>query len=167
MPEVEENVKNRDCIKCGLTKNESDFIKDKSRKSGFHPYCKLCQNKYKFKNSKLNKDRASKWNKENPERRKEIKSKWIRNNKHITSYHRQLRRKIVKDLSDGTITPNSIKNLPKEICGICNKKLDWNIPSEIHLDHIRPLILKGRHSINNVQWSHAKCNQSKGGRLQK
>lgn len=157
------------CIKCSKVKNRNDFVKDKSRKSGYHPYCKECQKPFKIKNSINRKaeniERAVEWNKGNPERRKEINKKWRENNKHLTAFYKSNRRKRVKNLSDGTVTPKNIENLPKNICGICNKKLDWLTPSKIHLDHIIPLILGGKHSITNLQWTHDKCNLSKGGRL--
>ena len=92
---------------------------------------------------------------------------WAVNNKHLTSYYKTIRRKRIANLSDGTVTPENIALLPKEVCGICNKKLDWSTPKNIHLDHITPIALKGEHSIKNLQWSHAKCNQSKGGRKKK
>lgn len=163
----EEVKKNSQCIKCKKFKDIDDFVKDKTRKSGRHPYCKKCQKVYKNVNKEANIKRATLWNKNNPERRSEIRKKWTVKNKHLTSYYKATRRRRVVNLSDGTVTPESISLLPKEFCGICNKKLDWNNSKNIHLDHIIPLALKGEHSIKNLQWSHAKCNQSKGGRNKK
>ena len=41
MQEVE--VKENKCIKCNTFKNVEEFTKDRTRKSGRHPYCKDCQ----------------------------------------------------------------------------------------------------------------------------
>lgn len=161
MQEVEVK-RNRVCVKCNVEKQITDFIKDKSRSSGYHPYCRSCQNEYKSRNKTLNTRRATDWNKNNPDRRKEICKNWNNRNYELTRYYKAKRRKRVKNLSDGTLTPKSLKNLPKDFCGICGNILDWSDKSKIHLDHIVPLSKGGSHSITNVQWSHAKCNLSKG-----
>lgn len=161
--EVKEN--NFKCRKCNIYKNINNFIKDKTRSTGHHPYCKDCQKSIKSKNKTLNIKRASEWNKNNSLKRKEIQKKWNINNKHLTSFYNALRRKRVKNLSDGTLIPENINKLNKNICGICKKSLDWNNPSKIHLDHIIPLSKNGKHSITNVQWTHDKCNLSKNNKI--
>jgi 5-methylcytosine-specific restriction endonuclease McrA len=162
----EEVVKeNKKCIKCKKFKDIDDFGKDRTRKSGRHPYCKKCQKVYINVNKEAKIKRAILWNKNNPERRSEITKKWTVKNKHLTSYYKAVRRKREKNLSDGTLIPENINKLNKNICGICKKSLDWSNPSKIHLDHIIPLSKNGKHSITNVQWTHAKCNLSKNDKI--
>lgn len=161
MQEVEVK-ENRICIKCNVEKQITDFIKDKSRSSGYHPYCRTCQNEYKNRNRALNIKRAISWNKDNPEKRSKIRKTWSDKNNEKCRIYQYNRRALVKSLSDGTVTPTALLNLPKDFCGICNERLDWSNPTKIHLDHIVPLSKGGLNSITNVQWSHAKCNLSKG-----
>lgn len=60
-------------------------------------------------------------------------------------------------------------------CGICGDLLDEiltdgplidvaseDTPFEYHIDHIRPLIAGGRHSLENLQVTHPTCNLRKG-----
>jgi hypothetical protein len=148
------------CKKCLEHKTQREFTKDKSRKSGYHPYCRICQNKTKNNSKAL--ERATTWNRNNPEKRSKINKKWHDKNPDKNRIYKSERRSRSKKLSDGTITARNLRLLPKEICGICNKPLDWSDKSKIHLDHIIPLIKGGLNSINNVQWAHAKCNLSKG-----
>jgi 5-methylcytosine-specific restriction endonuclease McrA len=46
-------------------------------------------------------------------------------------------------------------------CGICSGALER---VGAHLDHVVPLALGGAHKVDNLQWSHARCNIGKGGR---
>lgn len=160
----------RTCYICKLEKDDSEFYKDKSRTSGYHPYCKVCQRPIKYRNKALCMERAAKWNKENKERRKKIKRKWYDNNLELVRFYNATRRIRKSTLSDGTVTKEALCNLPKNVCGICNEYLDFNAKLEngmsaVHLDHIVPLILGGAHSITNLQWTHSGCNLSSGGRL--
>ena len=47
------------------------------------------------------------------------------------------------------------------ICYLCGLPAD---PDNWHLDHVKPLVLKGEHSYANTAVSHPVCNQRKGGR---
>ena len=48
------------------------------------------------------------------------------------------------------------------ICGICAQPVSI---SDVELDHIIPLALGGRHSSDNLQVAHSRCNRRKGARL--
>ncbi len=58
------------CSNCKIEKNKKDFSKNKTKKDGLCPYCRLC---YKQIN-KL-------WRQKNPEKDKKIHEKWKKNNK--------------------------------------------------------------------------------------
>jgi hypothetical protein len=70
MQEVESLKNNFECRKCLILKPVTEFIKDSTRSTGHHPYCKDCQKIIKGKNKTLNVKRAVNWNKNNPEKKK-------------------------------------------------------------------------------------------------
>lgn len=59
------------CKKCGVEKPQIEFSKDKSRTSGYHPYCKQCTraygNRYAATHRDAAKARAKTWYAEHPE----------------------------------------------------------------------------------------------------
>ena len=148
------------CKKCNIYKVQSDFVKDKTRKSGYHPYCRVCQNK--IKNTKRNKERAIAWNRKNKGRRSEIRKKWYNKNPELVRLYRVQRRLREHNASDGTLNKYSLSKLPKDKCSVCSFDLDWDTNGSVHLDHIVPLAKGGRHSITNVQWTCSTCNLEKG-----
>lgn len=46
------------CTKCGLVKSETEFYKDKQKKSGYRPDCKVCNTKQSKKWANANKDKT-------------------------------------------------------------------------------------------------------------
>ena len=100
-----------------MNKHLTEFPKDKSRKRGHHPYCRPCQNK--IKNNKRAKERATKWNKNNPIKRAEIQKEWRKSNLELTRIYKHKRRLLEKSQSDNTITRESLKELPMDNCTIC------------------------------------------------
>lgn len=58
------------CRDCGKTKDISEFRKDSRKKSGYGSYCKTCSSA-----------RAKKWQRENPELRRQRDAAWYRDNK--------------------------------------------------------------------------------------
>lgn len=155
-------MSNFKCRKCNETKPIEDFVKDATRSTGHHPYCRTCQNK--IKNNKKALSRALKWQKENKDKRVIIRKRWYDNNPELVRIYKAERRLRECNLSDGTISKESLSNLPKDNCSICGDLLDWSSKNSVHLDHIKPLIKGGEHSIGNVQWTCSTCNLEKGGR---
>jgi len=151
-----------ECRKCLVIKDIKNFVKDKSRRRGHHPYCRICQNK--IKNNKRALERSLDWQKRNKSKRKEIRKRWYDKNPELIRIYKSQRRLRENNQSDGTINKKSLRSLPSEICSICKQKLDWKKPNSVHLDHIIPLVKGGRHSIDNVQWTCRTCNLTKGGR---
>lgn len=87
------------CTKCKIEKLFTDFNKDKSRKDGVFPWCRLCANAHlreqhhKHRDKRLAqkkidyerdkeqyKDRATRWAQANPEKRKETTKRYRENN---------------------------------------------------------------------------------------
>lgn len=87
------------CSKCNITKNITEFAKNKNRKDGLNGFCKICVNSYRIGNEKYrikkieahkrdrerNNARSAAWRKENKEYAKNYMTEWIVNNKHIKS----------------------------------------------------------------------------------
>lgn len=110
--------------------------------------------------SKANRDRV------NELRDPEITRRWRRLN---ADAHReaQARRRAAKQ--DTAIGPIDLDALWTGVCGICRTSLDrqllWPDPMSRSLDHIVPLSRSGTHTQDNLQWTHLRCNVSKGARL--
>lgn len=48
------------------------------------------------------------------------------------------------------------------VCGLCEGEVD---PADVHIDHIHPWSLGGRHELDNLQVAHSSCNVRKGARV--
>jgi len=66
------------CKKCGKAKKDTDFCKDKSRKSGLHPYCKECNKKRIVLYTALHREEA-----------RERSRLWVLNNKERVKEYRE------------------------------------------------------------------------------
>ena len=78
----------RKCYRCENWVSLESFGKDNTRKDGLHPYCKNCrsqENKRYIEENPVAREkrrvRSKKWKEENPERYKELISKWKIDNK--------------------------------------------------------------------------------------
>lgn len=69
------------CSKCGEEKEAKCFCRDSRRHTGFSSWCKFCKksnNKENYiKNTDKFKEKAIKWQKNNPEKTKIIKKRWL------------------------------------------------------------------------------------------
>jgi len=79
------------CCRCNQYKDELEFYKDKTRKSGIYSYCKLCT-KERAKNWTIdNRERCNKrsveYRKNNLERRSAYEKQWALNNKERIRYN--------------------------------------------------------------------------------
>lgn len=71
--------------------------------------------------------------------------------------------------SDGTVTEESLiilKETQNYQCAYCLTDLEALPNNKVHLDHIYPISKGGLHSITNVVWSCAECNQRKSNSLE-
>lgn len=74
-----------------------------------------------------------------------------------------------RNASDGTVTEKSLKllkEIQKNCCAYCLIDLNKLDNSKVHLDHIYPISKGGLHSITNVVWSCAECNQRKNSAIE-
>lgn len=72
------------CARCKLEKEETNFPKDKNRKDGLYPYCKICKGldskKYNIKNREKCTEKLRKWREKNPSKNNEYAKTYRENN---------------------------------------------------------------------------------------
>lgn len=135
-------------------------------------------------------ERALKWQKENPERRKEIRAKWIANNLEKMRAIRaewkrknadkvraeraqwmrdhpevrtanEAKRRTRKSCAGGSFTAADIDKLFDLQKGCC-AMCRSKLSKKFHRDHIMPVALGGSSDIENIQLLCQPCNGSKG-----
>ena len=174
------------CTKCKITQPLSRyrFRKDTNKYTTICKQCdkKKCAEYYKNNRNKVlvrvksysesNKTKIKDYKKEyRKENHKFIDSQnkiYIEKNienyrEYQTRYQRDRRARKFK-ASDGTVTKESLELLLKEQdnrCYHCGEELT----KKKHLDHYFPLARGGKHSMSNVIWSCARCNQTKSAKI--
>ncbi len=83
------------CKNCKIEKQQSDFYKDISRKSGYSYICKMCKNSY-----------VKEYNKKNPQVRKDI---YKRHKEKYPFANKERRKKYYKKNKDGKILDYSLR----------------------------------------------------------
>jgi len=162
------------CTKCKQSKQLSEFNKNKNYKDGFSYVCRNCKKIEQKEYRLVNKETISIKRKLSIPTIHSIKSKttsqrkWRRNNKEMQRENARRsdnkRRALKVSTENGTITKESLDKLlilqHKEChyCGIC-------LDQTKQLDHYIPLSKGGPHSIDNVVWSCAKCNNHKRAKM--
>lgn len=72
------------CSVCKVEKDEIEFSRDASRKTGRSPRCKVCERarhaKWKADNPEKVREYKAKWQADNPEKVREYTAKWKANN---------------------------------------------------------------------------------------
>ena len=101
---------------------------------------------------------------------KDKRKEWAQSKNGKLSNANKAHKRRAKMLSsdDGTINISSLNNLKEQQghkCVYCSCLLDYETPRAVHLDHVIPLTKGGIHSINNVVWSCASCNQHKSDKI--
>ena len=132
------------CSMCKLEKPKEAFGSKSATLSKLRSACKLCRSKA---------EQAT-----NANYRKTAKGKAV-------SANCQGRRRADKLSScDGSVTSdalNLLKEQQQHKCYHCGNALQYDIPKQVHLDHLVPLSRGGTHTLSNVAWSCASCNLAK------
>jgi hypothetical protein len=179
------------CSKCKIEKEETEFHKNKSRKSGLADYCKSCM-KLSLKNwyvghKSVARDYIKQWKENNRARCREVDRKWWKNNlekqrqyrnKPHTKLIRNLRRRlnhvlrgVHKSAHTMELIGCSIEQLKEYLEKQFQSGMSWENYGEWHVDHIRPCASfdltdpdQQRVAFNyrNLQPLWAKDNLSKG-----
>jgi hypothetical protein len=161
----------KQCKQCLIDKEISLFNKDRTRKDGYHCYCKQCHKEYKhtyyLKNKPHHEAKAKAWKLLNPEKVIQIQKK-------ARQTHKAKRRADWKFYNTRKINacPKWLSNdQRKQIEGLYKfakflEELSCN-SIQYHIDHIVPLRGKdvcGLHVPWNLQILNARDNLSKGNR---
>lgn len=138
------------CSRCSFTLPVDCFSKDKSKKDGLYPLCKICQkerrSEYYYKHREAEIEAARHWNSTHPVERK------------IRNHQRRWR----MQQNGGSFTKQEWADVKEEyeyMCLRCGKKEPDTI---LTIDHVIPIVLGGRNDINNIQPLCGRCNGHKG-----
>lgn len=161
-------ILNKICNKCGISKQLDQYYKNKQTKDKLLPTCKICTKlisaiyqknnpdktkKYKSKWKNKNKDKVhgynKKWAIKNPEKRRENKRKWDRkamlnpmhrlgNNMRRNMHHALKRKKGFRKWEH--LSGYTLQDLINHIdIKLINTTMTWeNYGTEWHIDHITP-----------------------------
>ena len=153
--------KNKKCSKCNESKSFTEFCKHYGNKDGLSSYCRACDNKRTSKWETDNVQRANerkyRWAMSNPDKVTKASAEWAKRNpesgvQKATRYRAKKKQLFVEDFTLEQILERD--GLGCAWCGV--------IPDEYHVDHVRPLDLKGVHAPFNLVASCVSCNTSKG-----
>lgn len=153
------------CPKCLITKNISDFSKDKSRTDGLDSYCKQCRCELRDKNKESAKiyrriyypTYYAKYKKALMEyQRKYIKANRSKVNKWKVNYTRKRRYALTTSDHFTLLEWEQLVHKYHYICLKCEASI------KLTVDHVVPLSLGGKDTIDNIQPLCGSCNSSKG-----
>ena len=115
----DESVSTKRCPKCGVTKDHSEFHKNKSRGDGLTPYCKSCDN-----------EQSREWQKANLEKARERDRNWREANRE--KYREQSRTHTLKQYG---LTPKCYAAMEQQggLCANCDKPPAKG--KKLHVDH--------------------------------
>ena len=172
------------CTKCGESKPETPefFNRDKSRKSGLRPDCKVCSSvcikAWHDANREKEATRKKAWRTANPERCLAYAKAWRQRNpekvaaycktwqsanpeqRAATSRNRRARKRAAK----GTHTAEDVArqfNAQKGKCWWCGVKLKKSGKNKFHADHRIALVKGGSNGPENLVCTCPTCNLSK------
>ena len=156
------------CPKCGEKKLKQEFHADSRRPFGIYVYCKTCQasearERYARDREAII-DRTSTYNRLHPE----VTSKALQRyratprgaekaRQHASDYRARKTAQFVESIDPAVVWTRS-----KGRCGKCGGQLNRD---DFHVDHRIPLARGGKHSYENVQAAHPRCNAIKRDRL--
>lgn len=174
-PEI---IPQKRCTKCGqvFPKTIEYFYWEKG--GYFKANCKVCDRaksaKYRQDHLEQTRQTVRDWRKvnqdydrnrydKNPVKKRAANKRW-RDNNPLQAQVRHKRRKAIKKNAIGTYTVNDIQELYRDQegrCAYCGISIYPDIPNDIHLDHVIPIVSGGSNHIDNLVLSCEFCNLSK------
>ncbi len=172
------------CTRCGELKSLDQFYLAKKSRDGHKAYCSDCgredsrewiiahpeENRARARKGyeddpEAGKKRAKEWSAKNPEKRRAICRKWSQENPELQRASTQRRRARLANVEHEKFRDVDVFERDKWICGICGQPINpaerHPAPGHAQLDHVVPIAKGGPHTWENVQASHAICNQQK------
>ena len=155
------------CSQCGIDKPLTDYYKDKRKRLGVRPYCKVCgstkQKKWYQKNRESQIAYAHKWQAENPEAyKRNEKNKRIKNPALYTAIGAK-RRAAKLQATPAWADQKAITAIYAEA-----RRLQETLGIPMHCDHIIPLqgeLVCGLHVETNLQIIPATLNMKKSNKF--
>lgn len=162
------------CKKCNQVKCVKEFTKHTKTYDGLYYCCRICKvtgrkrypecpqkakarhDRFVSKNPDYYNARARKWNAANPEKRKEIKRRYIESG--LNKVHTQQRRARIRKLPH-SFNKYDWKNALEHFnfsCAYCS-----NSERELQMEHFIPLSKNGHFTTYNIIPACYKCNYSK------
>jgi hypothetical protein len=136
------------CVKCNKYKNISAFSKNSSTKDGLDVYCKSCV-----------KSNGKKWYEKNAERERQKRRAYSKSHREVFNAAAERRRARIAGI-EGSFTGEEFIALCGSygnVCLACGAS-----GGRLHADHVVPVFLGGKNSIDNIQPLCKRCNSSKG-----
>jgi 5-methylcytosine-specific restriction endonuclease McrA len=146
----------RSCRRCGERKSISDFHRDRTMPDGLNPYCKVCVKVYQRANADAQNQYGHDWQQANTEKVRRYSREWAQRNREFVSQRGRLYR-ARKAGAEGTFTRIEWLALADwfgNACLACGR-------TDIHIDHVVPLIRGGTNWLENLQPLCPSCNTSK------
>lgn len=156
----------RQCSQCGEWKELSDFYRRKDTPDGYRRNCKACcavrntkvvrkwreENRDKY--LQQNRESVERWGQKYPDRqRASYRADYASHRERFYANNRK-RRARKSGVEVFVITDKEIRRALESPCAHCGA------PSE-QLDHIVPIVRRGRHSVGNLQGLCGACNARK------
>ena len=155
-------MNSKTCSQCQVTKDLCDFAKAKSCVGGYRTNCKSCQkikkDLWRKANSEHHNEKSRQWALNNPEARKESRTKWAKANLVFFGSRKRQVRLATPSWADGKAIT--------ELYYLAREQTE-RLGQPFHVDHIIPILGKlvcGLHVENNLRVIPAKDNIVKGNR---
>ncbi len=160
-----------DKVKAEKSRSQKKHRDSANRRSQKYVEKKLAENpnwlKEQYqKNKTVSVARATEWNKVNRDKfnaRQKVRRHTNPIVKITEANSRHKRRARMRN-AEGTHTPEDIQRIFAEQegqCAYCGIRLFWEIPGDVHIDHIQPLARGGSNWPDNLACTCADCNLSK------
>lgn len=149
------------CGKCQLTKDVSDFYKNRARYDGYSSQCKSCSDvTNNIRPRRI--QQIHEWQERNRQRVQANVRAYGRNNRLVKNQIEGKRRAQIYGTQTEKVNYKDILDRDGWICHICKQPVTQET---LNFDHVFPLVKGGGHTADNIKVAHAVCNARKGAKV--